>query len=534
MLDYNYYDNLRKACIVPEHIRKMFEDHNKIGKICMEMFLPFIRVTIYAATHEPQLFSDLMEKMNNAQNLPFIFHIRVPYEELLPSLGLLGDECLMCLLSKLDCSDPVFNGLRDSIINHDLDAFEKVMKEWGGSFSQVTPICRLLYLEVSINNFVERTIKESDRINKITDLNQQSQEFKAYVRKVFDNYDVLFKKVFNDEFCNGLNETMEKTFDEYTQKLTIDTRNFDDLMFDMATGGFVSGVLSANPNAKLIVIEKAPKDFFYKILLNIYDILVAKRKNSISQPAKRVIEEILFVPEYETIWKQYEDSGIDLIEDEIFSWAEVEPTPQIGEPVSQESISTISDTTWHLPIDFFDKSYLDDCDINEYIPCFLEDQLKIAAVVNDKLTDLKERLNVVFQDFIETLAGEGCIDNDYLTKASFAHALTGRKVDVEIKKVKWKYSQSTKDKGWLNNIYFIASKLYPRYIYDKNHNKLKKIDQIKKVFDLDHDSLTLEKYQKINPEKFSPSYGVNADDFVKNAVEKFLNSVEIIKISIGA
>jgi hypothetical protein len=248
-----------------------------------------------------------------------------------------------------------------------------------------------------------------------------------------------------------------------------------------------------------------------------------------------VINEILFVPEYEIIWKQYEDSvSIDSIVDEFFSWEEVEPTPQIEEPASQESISTINDTTWHLPIDFFDKSYLDDCDTDDYIPCFLEDQIKIDAVVNDKLNELKERLNVVFQDFIETLAGKGCIDNDYITKASFAHALTGRKVDMKIKKVKWKYSQSTKDKGWLNNIYFIASKLYPRYIYDKNHNKLRKIDQIKKVFDLDHDSLTLEKYQKINPEKFSPSYGYNADDFVKNAVEKFLNSVEIIKISIGA
>ena len=202
-------------------------------------------------------------------------------------------------------------------------------------------------------------------------------------------------------------------------------------------------------------------------------------------------------------------------------------TPQIVESAAQLPYK------WELPVDFFDKSYLDDCDTDEYIPCFLEEQITIDTVVNEKLPELKLRLNVAFQEFIETLAVNGCIDNDYITKASFAHALTGRKVDVRVKKVKWKYSQSTKDKGWLDNICHIASELFPRYIKDKNHKQLKKFDQIKKVFDLDYDSLTPELFQDIRPDKFSSSYGYNADDFVKNAVKKFLNSVEFIKISIG-
>ena len=534
MIDYNYYDNLRKASIVPEHIRKMFEDNSKTGKIYVEMYLPFIRVANYAATNEPKLFFDLLKKMKNAKKLPPYFHRRMLYKELYRSLGLLGDECLTCLLSELDCSDPVLNGLYDSVINHDPDAFEKVMQGWDGSFSQVTPICRLLSLELFFNDAFERIVKEENRIDEITDLNQQSQEIKAFGRKVIDVFNMKAKDIFNDAFDDGSDKRLEKTFDEYldeTLKFAIDTRELDEVGYDFNKKGFMLVSLVADPNVE--IPEKAPKDFFYKALLIAYGYLVTE--TSISRSAKRVIEETLFVPEYEAIWKQYKDLGfIDYFKEEFKLKVKTQPTPQIEEPAGQESISTIGATTWCLPVDFFDKSYIDDCDINEYIPHFLEDKINIAAVVNEKLAELKLKLNVVFQDFIETLAGEGCIDNDYLTKASFAHALTGRKVDVEIKKVKWKYSQSTKDKGWLNNICFIASKLYPRSISDKNHNRLKRFDHIKKVFDLDYDSLTPEIYQKFDPYKTGSSYGINADNFVKNAVEKFLKSVEYIKISIGA
>ena len=336
MLDYNYYDNLRKASIVPEHIRKMFEDNSKTGKIYVEMCLPFIRVANYAVTNEPKLFSDLLKKMKNAKKLPPYFHRRMLYKELYRSLVLLGDECLTCLLSELDCSDLVLNGLHDSVINHDSDAFEKVMQGWDGSFSQVTPICRLLSLELFFNDAFERIVKEENRIDEITDLNQQNQEIQAFGRKVIDVFNMKAKDIFNDAFDDGSDKRLEKTFDECLDealKFAIDSRELDEVGYDFYKKGFMLVSIVADPNVE--IPEKAPKDFFYKALLIAYGYLVTE--TSISRSAKRVIEETLFVPEYEAIWKQYQDLGfIDYIKEEFNLKVKTQPTPQIEEPVKEE------------------------------------------------------------------------------------------------------------------------------------------------------------------------------------------------------
>lgn len=334
MIDLDHYDKLKKASIVPEHIREMFVDDSELGKVLVDIILPALRVVINAATHEPQLFSDLLDKMKDASNLSPYFHRRLVYGELFPCLCLLGEECLKCLLSELGCSDSTFNGLYDSVLNRDFDAFEKVMQGWNGSFSQITPICSLLYLEIFIDEAVERIIQEANRIEDIKDLDQQNREGNALIRNAINVFAMKVKDVLSNELDNELNKRIDKAFNEnYDSQPNLNNENLFDCYKEV--------VLLADPNAKVEIVDKAPRDFIYKMLLSAYDLLATE--TNISSPALKVIKEIMFIPEYESIWKQYEDSGsIDFIEEEIISIAETQPTPQIGD-LDTEGLEDVSE-----------------------------------------------------------------------------------------------------------------------------------------------------------------------------------------------
>lgn len=435
MLNFDHYNKLKEASIVPHRIREIFGDDRGLGKVLIEMCVPAIRVAIYAATNELQLFSDLLEKMKKAKKLAPYFHVRMNDEKLFRSLSLLGVECLECLLSELDCSDAVFNGLHDSVINQDPDAFEKVMQGWGGSSSKVTSICRLLYLELFLNDCIERIIKESNKIDEIPDPDQQNQEGKVFARNVFDNIIMNIKEVFKDELDDELIKRLEKIPDEIldddTPKFATDTRKLDEVVFDWYKEGCVKGVLSVDPNANIVSIEKAPENFLYKVLLIAYDFLATK--TSISQPAKRVIKEILFVPEYETIWKQYEVSGsIDYLKDEITPVFETQPTPQIEEPTIEEPQPeqlSAADYNQEIPkkrtgkqkdiIRFF---FIKDT----YFEVDPDESPEYCTIVNEKFKKIdKVERAMKFKAFIKLLARHSCIAPVNVVMQSCAYDFTG-------------------------------------------------------------------------------------------------------------
>lgn len=426
MLDFDHYNKLKEASIVPDRIRKMYDDDGEFGKVLIEMCVPAVRVAIYAATHELEFFSDLLGKMKKAEKLAPYFHVRMDSEELFRSLCLLGDECLSCLLSELDCSDSVFNGLRDSVINQDPDAFKSVLQGWNGNFSSVTPICRLLSLELFLNDYFEEIIKEANRIDEITDLDQQNQEGVAFVRNAFGVFLRRTKVVFKDVLDDELNKRLEEIIDEILDS----PHKLDEVAFDCYKDGFVMGVLAADPKAEIGTIEKAPESFFYKVLLIAYNVLATK--TSISQDAKRVIEETLFVPEFETIWRQYKDSrSIDYLIEEVVPVEEMQQTPQIEEPATEEK----KDTPIPEKIDSIEQEatkeegplYPDSR--YGFIPENYFDQKIDKAHPLDHynlVKEIQEKGVEQFFDFITYLVGEQYIENDNKQKALFAYRLTGR------------------------------------------------------------------------------------------------------------
>lgn len=515
MLDFDHYNKLKEASIVPEHIRKMFENDGELGKVLIEMCVPAVRVAIYAATHEPLLFSDLLEKMQNAKKLAPYFHIRMDSEKLYRSLSLLGDECLGRLLSELDCSDSVFNGFRNSVIYQDPDAFERVLQGWVGNSSQITPICRLLYLELFINDCFEGIIKESNRIDEITDPDQQAQEGEAFVRNVFDVIIMNFKEVFKDELDDELIKRLEKTLVDFRKdslKLATETRKIDEVAYD----SFKEGVLSVNPNAKLKVIEKAPKDYFYKMLLIAYHFLATE--TSISQPAKGVIREILFAPEYETIWKQYEDSNsVDYLLEEFEPIVGIQQMPQIEEPTIEEP----------------QPEQLSAADYNQVIPDALTtehlDLIKEFEIgkryfarkkrdyVQPHCMLLNEGFNVMadedkanrFERLMKLLAKTRCIYPSFIVMRSCAYAMTGYGFNNPFKPVPVFWNR---EREKVNILLYICQKFY-----NKRGNAKTPMSEFKYPAEVFH---VINEYQEASNRSQSASK-VDTGDFGKDFKEIF-------------
>lgn len=440
MLDFDHYTKLKKASIVPEHIRKMFEDDGELGKVLIEMCVPAVRVAIYAATHEPLLFSELAEKMQNAKKLAPYFHRTMPPGKMYRSLSLLGDECLECILSELGSSYSVFMGLHDSV-NHDFDAFKKVLQGWDGNFSQITPICRLLYLELYLNDYFEWIIKEANRIDEITDIAQQYQEGAAFVKNSSGVITTMLKDVFNDKSDDELNNRLEKTFDDYlddTLKLAAEALKHDEVLSINYKEEFLKGVLAVDPNVEIADIEQIPESIFYKVLLIAYHFLATE--TSISQPAKGVIREILFAPEYETIWKQYEDSNsIDYLIEEF--------EPIVGTPQIEDSDA----------VEVKDKLNRSDENDSVYTPK-IKGRWRLQAYLSRPVEPKEDHCEGIKDDiiqcgdaaltkFIQKIADLGYIDDDPTTKNSFAYVLTGRGgFKTGIIDVKWHHTKANEGK----------------------------------------------------------------------------------------
>ena len=202
------------------------------------------------------------------------------------------------------------------------------------------------------------------------------------------------------------------------------------------------------------------------------------------------------------------------------------PTLQNEEPVSKESISTIGDATWHLPIDFFADSYLDTCDENTYFPGFLEHIINLVGLDENILNVVRVQLNKLFEDFINWLAREGYIENTSITKSSFAHTLTGRKVDGKTIKVTWKraHKGSGKQNDWGDNISYMVNEFYFYKVRDKNYKTIRKFDRIRELFVIEEGN-----------ELFSvgSSYAKYVDKDFRAKVDRFVKGVDRLAKELG-
>ncbi|MBQ1659367.1 MAG: hypothetical protein II059_05930, partial [Clostridia bacterium] len=166
MLDYSYIEELETRTVTPDYIIKKFGG----GLYCDFIFdsgIALARVICYAVANEEELFIKTLNSISKTK-APY-YHKRLNYEELFNCLSLLSDDCLRILLSKLDCSDEIIYNLHQSIVNKDLRLFQDTIIRGTINSSTITPICRLLYVNLFLGDFFEKAYKIDQELNQISD-----------------------------------------------------------------------------------------------------------------------------------------------------------------------------------------------------------------------------------------------------------------------------------------------------------------------------------------------------------------------------
>lgn len=526
MIGHNYYDELKKASIVPDETLKIFSFGKSHSSYFPDIILPSLKVLFYAITHEVQAFVSLMETIQK-KKLPSYYNRRLKPEELFKCLCLLDEDCLLALFDQLEIGDAVLDDILLCVKENEKDQFKEIIRQSELNTKSIIPICRLMTVYLNYKELfddISSFIKQSEIVNE--------EERTKIMKNAFLDFNQRFSSITIEAFFNQ-DKTQE--IPRFYNHINSDQQNQDSFesAFIKALFKGLTKDLPEEKRANLSVEEFTSN--LYKVFLLIF--LSLESNSKLNELSLTVLGEILLSKKYKSIWDKYDfdsDSNLELVLlqelGEYFQSIGFVKSQKKSEEVSGDSGKT---TQWHLPVEFFDKSYVVECDQDEYIPCFLGDKIKFAALTDTESKMIKVDLNLAFEEFINTLAKKGCIDDDDITKASFAHALTGRKVDVKTITVKWKRSQSSKDFGWLNNIFYIGRELYPKYIFDNKQNQIRKYDQIVKVFDLEFESIPSEKQLNYKAAiKTGSSYADSADEFIKNAVDVFLKYVEIIKMAI--
>lgn len=202
----------------------------------------------------------------------------------------------------------------------------------------------------------------------------------------------------------------------------------------------------------------------------------------------------------------------------------------------EKCLKSAKTTKWELPTEFFNKTYKMQCNTSEYFPSFLKHELDLDNIPINKQEMVMILLNKAFETLINNLARpdqingkkeykRGYIDDDNITKSSFAHALTGRKVDSEIIPVKWKRPNplSRKKFDYLNDLCYLVKKLYPSPLTDENNKKIQRYQHIAKVFDFSDGPEGPKELSKLKS-----SYAKNAGEDMKKIVDDFINDVRDI------
>lgn len=309
MLDYNYPEELEKRTVTPDYIIK-----NIGGGLYSNFFgdsgIALVRVICYAVANEEELFLKILDGISNTK-APY-YKTRLNYEELFNCLSLLGDDCLRILLSKLNCSDDIICDLHQSIVNKDLRLFQDTIIRGSINSSPITPICRLLYINIFFVGFIEKVYKIDQELKQITDKElhdkkeRQAEEYVIWILLSF----------MRQVLTSGSSE------DNQMIALLPDAMEFANIIDSTTkTDDFYYNILFQELSKSLNIPKDISKEDFFVVLYKLVLIVhyVIPKELNMSSMAQNAIHKILFKPEYEYIWGKYDniENAADTILDEM-------------------------------------------------------------------------------------------------------------------------------------------------------------------------------------------------------------------------
>lgn len=470
------------------------DKQDTFGFYFLRLELPFYFVVAYFVQNNKHFFSYFTDGDGLDVFSPIHKASRLTTHDIYEVFSWLSTDCALVLLEHIDCQFSVYTELKES-----LEANEK-------------------------ERFIE-IIDNLDLENIIPTL--------SFVRFLINEIGFIRDKAISKD-----NNTGEDDLDSEDKKSRI-LYNCDRILTDElghpAKGSEKQAMLSmAKHSLNLRVLPEAFFNYLYSSLF--YGYCWADEDGFLTESDKKVFDYIFRQPAFE---EQYNQNMVwwenEIIEEKVEEFAlkikensrsEVVEGGE-GNPIEANPVNYIFSTSrWHLPDDFFTESYIDTCDVKEYFPMFMEHIIKLGRVEKEKLPDVKKHFKDYFESFINWLARTGYIDNTSIIKSSFAHALTGRKVDGETVTVTWKRAdkKSSIQNNWTNNISYMIRELYPHTICDKNGNVIGRYAHLKIVFSFEEGN---------EKSSVGSSYPKYADDDFKNKVDEFVKDVDLLARAFG-
>lgn len=390
MLEFNYYEELKKYSVDTERLRQFINETDApLSKLFCDVLMPFARVLFYASLHDKDLYRKVMGKISQLQ-YPF-FHKRLEYEKLFPSLRLFGDDCLQDLLSKLDCSDSEFNALQLSIKNKDYAQFKNVLDGSKINTTSITPEYRFAYISVFLDDFMQIIVDTENRINAIQDEEQRKIESKNAVISVIGYLNSFWLEFTDDD---KFKSQQAKHFNDWINgKIGHDDDNpFEYGMYSR----FMSLAAIYIPSINQDTFTRADvKSLLYRGLLLFYYIIVSKYQACFNSFTLKVLKDIVLNADYEDIWRLYDETEEKMSKLYFDIWTVVGMNPvEVLTKMEDGDINKTTTNTIEIPA----KTAIDTSEVDRQLSVIkdiigmIDDKIKTPQYSSDYLEDFFTRL----------------------------------------------------------------------------------------------------------------------------------------------
>lgn len=406
MVTLQYYDEIEKAVKAPSAIIDLFDstdyDSNEeklFYSFMLEVGLPVEEWLFYVVTHEENAFKLYFDCKPNENDR------RLSPKELFYCLRHLSDENRRSILGKLsNISDGVINKLSIYVEENSFAEFSNVINEMDINTSSITAICMKVNALIDYYYAIEQFYLNIDQIVQI----DNEAEALRQMEKVFNVYLSNIERFINDEqatdnIVNQVNNLFESL-----------SRNED-----------FSKVAS-----NLTISKYHSCLWLYHHINNIQPDVFATRVSL------DYLEQLVFNPKYEKFWKDYEDDSCLGELDNEMEGSAADLEKKVG-----------NTKRWRL------QRYL-----SRQVECG-KDSLKHCQGIRENIINKGDDK---LTKFIQGIAKMGYIDNDPITKNSFAYALTGRGgFKTKIIKVRWHHTKAKKSLSEsVRVLLYISSKMF--------------------------------------------------------------------------
>lgn len=470
MLGLDYLEELKESAKLPVDYEKIIESDDLLLNLDI-IKLRVFKVTMFALAHEKPFMKeviDAMEESRSSGNLLSYYTERLPSKDLFECLRLLDSDCLWIVLERLKTYHiNLIENLIDAVLNNNYEGYKTVLNENEINTEPITPISKILYAKIRIDKSLVNCFEEIQNLESMDDEEVPEKYRNQLLRSISETKSIM-GEIKNSKDSNDVYESVERIIvdSDFVERVKNETAPFKERYM-----GFVIKNLKRDfPSIK----EKGLTyeeylNYVYMGLLQDYCEGIAGFP-SLSTYAKLVIENILKSELFKTAWNGYDKFNENTYYDLDARMDEFCERFGLVEEEDEESRLMMGSNEGHI-IDSTKKRQLGGSDseiqgfkdskpdlkkktnntkrwrlqnyLNREVGLDEKTKLPYCKGFKKSIAEAGSAGDRALAKFIQGIADWGYIDDDRVTKKSFAYALTGRGGfrEMVIKKVTWHHKK---------------------------------------------------------------------------------------------